>query len=122
MTLGTQLVTEILEVLQSNDITDRRFRRLLCETGNTGRKAWRFVNEDTKSLIEEITKKHDYGSNYNVSSRTFSMLFETLSDLKQDRLIRLVHTYGDNNAKKSIRYCKPQTLAYIRKALSRESP
>ena len=105
MTLGTDLLVRVFEELSTHGITDRRFRRIYCESGPVGRKTWQFVSADTRNTIRKVSEKCNPESAYNIGVRTFTMLFETLAELRSGKLLKLCYLHGDDNARRAMKHC-----------------
>jgi len=76
MSAGTNLLVRIFESFAENNTKPKIMRRLYCESGQAGTKAYRFVNDSTRRILYEITSQYKDCKHYTIKSSTVVLIFE----------------------------------------------
>jgi len=115
MSIGANLLVNIFEAFAENDTAQKTMRRLYCESGQAGVKAYRFVNDTTKKRLDEIIPKCECCKHSKLQTMTAVLVYNELA--KNDCLDLLKEMYiqirGKSN--KAYRFCNKTTQNKIQK-------
>jgi|SaaInlStandDraft_5_1057022.scaffolds.fasta_scaffold121392_2 hypothetical protein len=115
MTVGTNLLVQIFETLAKHDSKEKILRRLYCETGQTGIKSYRFVNDETQEILDAIIPKCQEYKQNNPKPSTIVLVFEELANLKKLDILKETYLKMDGPAKYAYRLCNKKTQHTIQK-------
>ncbi len=109
--VGTNALAKTFEALDRHDSHMRTFRRLYCESGQTARKAYMFVNSSTKTRIEKIMKKCESCKYTKLQPRTIVLVYEALA--AKGEIEVLAELCRQISSKKAYRLCNKRTQRTI---------
>jgi len=115
MSTGTNLLVRIFESFAENNTKPKTMRRLYCESGQAGIKAYRFVNYTTKKRLDEIIPKCKDCKHYTIKSSTAILVFEELTDNNCFNLLKEMYTQMGGTSKHAYKLCNKKTQHVIQK-------
>jgi len=109
MSAGTNLLVQIFESFAENNTKPKIMRRLYCESGQAGIKAYRFANDTTKKRLDEIIPKCKCCKHSKLQPMTAVLVFNELAknnclDLLKEMCIQI---RGTSN--KAYKFCNKTT-------------
>ena len=115
MSVGTNLLVQVLEAFARHNPSQRTFRRLYCEAGQVGTKAYQYVNDPTKRMIDEISSKCNCSSRPRFKTSTVVMVFEDLAKVKEYELLAQMYVHNGGPSRQAYNVCNERTRNIIQK-------
>ena len=113
MTVGTELLGNIFDVLIHNNSKEKTIRRLYCESGHPAAKAYGFVNGTTRAKLELIIPKCKDCKHQKLRHTTMVLVFEELARLNESNLLGELHRQIGGPAKYASNLCCKKTQEMI---------
>ena len=113
--LGTNLLVKIFDAFAIHNTQQKTFRRLYCESGQAGIKSYRFVNESTRTKLEQIIPKCKDCKHHKLRHVTMVLIFEELVNLKELELLKESYTQIGGPSKYAYKLCNKKTQRTIQK-------
>ncbi len=108
--IGTNLLVQIFEVLVLHHCKEKIIRRLYCESGQAGIKSYRFVNDSTKKILDEIIPKCKECKHGKIRHVTMVLIFEELVKLKETELLKeTYHQMDEKHVNIAYSLCNKKT-------------
>ncbi len=115
MTVGTELLGNIFDVLIHNNSKQKILRRLYCESGQPARKAYRFANDSVKAELDKTIPKCKDCKHDRLRHVTMVLVFEELAKLKQSDLLKELYVQIGGPSLKAYNLCNKKTQNAIQK-------
>lgn len=115
MSAGTNLLVQILESFTEYDTPQKTMRRLYCESGQAGVKAYRYVNNITRDRLDEIVQQYEHYKYSKIKSSTTVLVFEELVDNNCLDLLKEMYIQIGGPSKNAYTLCNKKTQNAIQK-------
>lgn len=115
MTTGTNLLVKVFEAFTIHNTHNRTFRRLFCETGQSAKKAYMYVNNSTKKQLDGIIPKCRDCKYHKPQPRTIGLVFEELSKHNESELLEELYIQIGGPSRKAYLFCNQKTQSAIQR-------
>jgi len=115
MSAGTNLLVQILESFAEYGTPQKTMRRLYCESGQAGVKAYRYVNNSTRDRLDEIIPKCKDCKHDTIQVMTVVLVYNELVKNNRLDLLRTLYIQIRGISKKAYKFCNKTTQNRIQK-------
>jgi len=105
----------VFEALTKDNTPQKTFRRLFCESGQAGIKAYKYANNNTKQNLDEIIPKCKDCKHSKIQPRTIVLLFEEMVKNNEPELLRELYIQIGGPSRKAYLFCNKKTQSAIQK-------
>jgi hypothetical protein len=113
--IGTNLLVQIFDVLVLHHCKEKIIRRLYCESDQAGIKSYRFVNDSTRGVLDQIIPKCAEYTYERPRIITMVLTFEELAKLQELHLLKDTYVQTGGVAKKAYNVCNKKTQTAIQR-------
>jgi len=115
MSVGTNLLVQVFEVFAKNKSKEKISRRLYCESGQAAIKSYRFVNDSTREILDQIIPKCKEYKHDKLRTITLVLTFEELTKLKEPELLKEMYVNVGGPSREAYLVCNQKTQSAIQR-------